>query len=649
MLRSNKNLVVGLALASLAAAACSSNGSAPTSFGVNVTVDATKLSAAELKSITSATLTVTSDKADDTPVVRMPSDLPKALMSGTAKFHYVPGSGITKDNKLIFQVDALADTKIVGSGKSPTVQLAVNAVETKIVLSPGGGNDGGPNTDGGGNDVPNNNDANPGDIVNPGGKANGAACTMDMECGTGFCTDGVCCNERCQVDVCASCNSPAMPSAKGTCTAFAADTDPEFECSPNPDAGTTSDAGSSEAGASEAGGSNDASATDADQGDGPVINTPDGGFMTMPKTCNATCGGMRACKFPDTTKSCGKPFCNTSGEVASFVCDGKGGCGTSLSECSHYKCTDTTGACGTSCNTTDDCLPTDFCDGSVNPPKCTPKKGNGLTCATPDQCSSNACSGPGGGKVCCNTSCDGQGQSCVEAGSVGKCQCQGVTCAAGVACQIFYRDSDGDTYGDAAGTIAASTAVAGCMGTTPPSGFVADNTDCDDGDLNVHPGQTAFFTVASSGKHTFDYNCDKTLTKQYPEYPGGNCKFCGSTDACSLTSATCSTANQASAFQCPLEYIGIIKFDESIASDGPLITPIGVPGEIAPRAAVGVVPIQPIPRPSCCGCNTNDRRGFLTTVGCGVSAYSTYTCNPCAAVGQGPATATATPTTQACH
>jgi len=647
MVRSTKHLVAGLALA-VAAAACSKTGSEPTDFGVNVTVDATKLSAAELKSLTSAKLTVTSDKTDDTPVVRTPTDLPKALQGGTAKFHYKPGAGITKDNKLTFQLDVSAGTKVVGSGTSPTVQLAVNAVDTKIVLSPGagGGNDGGPDNDGSVEDGPNNTDSNPGDIVNPGGKTNGTACTTDMECGTGFCTDGVCCNERCH-DTCAACN---IATAKGTCTAYAADTDPEFECSPNPDASApTNDGGSGDGGAPETGGSNDAGAVDADQGDGPVINTPDGGFMTMPKTCSATCGGMRACKFPDTTKSCGKAFCNTSGEVASFVCDGKGGCGTSLSECSHYKCTDTTGACGTSCNTTDDCLGTDFCDGSVNPPKCTPKKGNGLTCVTPDQCSSNACSGPAGGKVCCNTSCDGQGQSCTEAGSVGKCQCQGVTCAAGVACQIFYRDADGDTYGNASGTIALNTAAAGCMGSTPPAGFVADNTDCDDGDANVHPGQTAFFTTASAGLHIWDYNCDKVQTKQTPEYPGGSCKFCGTTDACSLTSATCSTANQASSFQCPLEYIGIIKFDESISTDGPLITPIGVPGAIAPRATgVGIVPIVPIPRPSCCGCNANDRTGFLGTIACGSTA-NTYTCNPCAAAGQGPASATPTSKTQACH
>ncbi len=46
---------------------------------------------------------------------------------------------------------------------------------------------------------------------------------------------------------------------------------------------------------------------------------------------------------------------------------------------------------------------------------------------------------------------------------------------------IWFRDADGDTYGDALVTNAACTA---------PSGFVADGTDCDDTDPAVHPGAT---------------------------------------------------------------------------------------------------------------------------------------------------------------
>jgi spore coat protein A len=43
----------------------------------------------------------------------------------------------------------------------------------------------------------------------------------------------------------------------------------------------------------------------------------------------------------------------------------------------------------------------------------------------------------------------------------------------------FYRDEDSDTYGNPLETLEACT---------PPAGYVADNTDCDDSETNVYPG-----------------------------------------------------------------------------------------------------------------------------------------------------------------
>lgn len=54
----------------------------------------------------------------------------------------------------------------------------------------------------------------------------------------------------------------------------------------------------------------------------------------------------------------------------------------------------------------------------------------------------------------------------------------------GLDCDVYYtyyRDYDGDTYGDNTVTITA---------TTVPSGYVADNTDCDDGNASQNPGET---------------------------------------------------------------------------------------------------------------------------------------------------------------
>ncbi len=59
-------------------------------------------------------------------------------------------------------------------------------------------------------------------------KGLGANCTAATDCGSGFCTDGVCCQEACKADVvCASC---ALTNTKGLCAPYAANTDPEKEC-----------------------------------------------------------------------------------------------------------------------------------------------------------------------------------------------------------------------------------------------------------------------------------------------------------------------------------------------------------------------------------------------------------------------------------
>ncbi len=71
--------------------------------------------------------------------------------------------------------------------------------------------------------------------------------------------------------------------------------------------------------------------------------------------------------------------------------------------------------------------------------------------------------------------------------------CDGVVDDGATGSAIWYEDGDGDDYGDS------SSSISTC---TPPSGWVADSTDCDDSDATIYPG--AVETVADG----VDQSCD---------------------------------------------------------------------------------------------------------------------------------------------
>ena len=72
----------------------------------------------------------------------------------------------------------------------------------------------------------------------------------------------------------------------------------------------------------------------------------------------------------------------------------------------------------------------------------------------------------------------------------------GIDNARSVTAATWYKDADGDTYGDKA------TVAIGC---TAPAGYVATSGDCNDADANIHPGITDLCSTTN-----VDDNCDGT-------------------------------------------------------------------------------------------------------------------------------------------
>jgi hypothetical protein len=567
-----------LAVAALMSAGC--KPSPPTSFGVNVTVNAKALSSTQLANVTTGSLLVSGaePEAKQFPVV-------PAISSGQLTFQYVPG---VTSGTLTFQFEALdAVGHLYGTGTGgPVMLVAGGAAAVTITLT-----------------------AQAGAL-----SGLGAKCTTAATCGSGFCTDNVCCESACN-DTCASC---ALKDTTGLCVGYPANTDPEGECTGfSMTTGTGGGGGKGGAGGTGGAAKTDAAVSGAIDGggaDAESINPPDGGIVVMPNNCGGLCNGQKQCAFASPGTSCGTPFCNTRKDLANLTCDGNGTCDISLSDCTNgYACdlAAKPGLCRTTCTASTDCLVGYYCNGDNE--MCQPTKSDSLTCATDAECNSGHCASG----VCCNTACDAP-NSCNKAGSAGKCQCSStMNCGAGVACQTFYQDADGDGYGNKNGTMAAGTAMPGCVG-SPPAGFVADNTDCDDGDASVHPGQTGWFTTASKGIGTFDYDCDGTAVKEFPQYPGASCTFCP--DACTAgcsaaTSSTCGSATAQASLACN--------------SSGICLTRIVPPLSTAETTIAAETITSPIKgNNGCCGCS--DHGGYTQTaeVQCGQSASYT-TCGTC--------------------
>jgi hypothetical protein len=219
----------------------------------------------------------------------------------------------------------------------------------------------------------------------------GTACTGGDQCGSGFCTEGVCCEAA---DCGGPCRSCHLPGSGGLCRDIPADGDP---------------------------------------GPGGCAPEPVG-------TCGRTgkCDGMGQCQRQPNGLMCGPARCSDAREVPPSTCQG-GRCVAGRGrDCPNgFGCDGE--VCAAACTRDDQCSASAYCVA----PACKPRHGDGTSCARAAECSSGWCTdahccpvpecapgtycgGPGG--LCINKKFPGDpspctaGYECVSGNCKGTCQ-----------------------------------------------------------------------------------------------------------------------------------------------------------------------------------------------------------------------------------
>ncbi|MFL5320762.1 MAG: Dickkopf N-terminal cysteine-rich domain-containing protein [Myxococcaceae bacterium] len=330
----------------------------------------------------------------------------------------------------------------------------------------------------------------------------GTACAADNQCANGHCVDGVCCDTACNGE-CQSCNSPGLP--KGTCTAFALETDPDNEC-----AGGLGCNGNSQCFTSC--GANTAcessfhcdlaqSSCVPDSAPGVACNAPDD---CVSNNCNDSVCCSSACGT-----SC--EACNVPGQVGTCVphaalSDPESGCGKTFC--------DGSGACIAQCANDTQCKAGNFCNASR---QCVSKNVDGTPCSAANECNSNLCIDG----VCCGGACSATCMAC------------NVPTHEGV-CFARPRDTDatppqcGNTFCSGTG----STCLASCAGDVDcKAGFFCNAGTCT---AKKSAGQSCAGqpTACQSGLTCVDNVCCTTAC-------GAACSVCASgTGTCGTAAAS---------------------------------------------------------------------------------------------------------------
>ncbi len=216
-------------------------------------------------------------------------------------------------------------------------------------------------------------------------KDNGETCsgpTAGNECKSGFCVDGVCCENSC-VGACRACN---IEGSLGTCTGHAKDTDPEEEC-----------------GLCLVCDGNKACGF-ASVGTDPTSDCA----SDLQSTCqkDGLCTGAGACRLWIDGTVCVPQSCQGSTLHKADTCNGAGTCvDKGTLPCAPYVCNATQTDCLTLCQSDADCFTGYWCNAEKT---CVSKKELGDPCVGANECKSNFCVDG----YCCNNACNGGCATC---------------------------------------------------------------------------------------------------------------------------------------------------------------------------------------------------------------------------------------------
>jgi hypothetical protein len=267
-------------------------------------------------------------------------------------------------------------------------------------------------------------------------KGLGKTCGDGMECLSGFCAQGVCCNTACS-GICASC---ALPNTLGMCRDV------------------------------------------PDGGKDPQSRCVDQGLASC--GTDGVCDGQGACRLYAAGTACMAASCGAGSSTLTLVrtCDGQGTCKPATTQpCAPYLCNGVS-ACKAACTVDADCLLPNICDPQTN--LCGNKRRLGQTCAatadclTGNFCVDGVCCGSsscGLCETCATGTCANVGAGKVEAhggcaasplcGNTGNCNGAGACEQAGVGVSCGMDSCAGSTYTP----VSHCTGVGGCAAPTTSS------------------------------------------------------------------------------------------------------------------------------------------------------------------------------------